>query len=263
MPRRLPGDAHLGGTTLIRPKPIDAFIAAGLVISALAAASARAPRPKVADKLIAESAVIQLGDVKQGESVAFHFPIRATGSRGIRIDEASRPCICTELDLPANTIIAAGQTRSIHGRIKTDGRRGPLRMAFALSYSDDSTTSGDGSIRNTLVIPLTMNVLPSIKSSVDSLELDGGEWSSLSLLPGGVPDFQVTGIEVSAPFLEYELVRSVLGQRGDRFEVRLRANPAKRPDLPGHDWGASWVKFNTTEPKELEIQIPITFRRKP
>ena len=212
--------------------------------------------------MICLPASVALGEVQQVEAVSFEFTIQNRGDKPCKITDVSKPCSCTSIDLPVDLIIAPRTTQKVRGEMRTIDRRGHYGLSVLIRYEFGTSTPTKANAKFALFLPISVDVLPAIKSSQEFIALDKGVESRLILSPGTSAAFAITDVSVSDRFISYDFDDSTLGVQTDRFQVRLSLkqsvdlaslSPGVRPEL-----GRYWIEFKTSEPSEPTIRLPIS-----
>ncbi len=203
--------------------------------------------------LVAVPADISLGELRQVEHNPFAFTIKNTARHTVKITNILRPCSCTQIDLPQDFSLSPGGSVDVRGDIDTMGRRGRLDdMAIAISYR-----IGQEITEYTLILPINLDVLPSIATSATSVDLRDRQVDSLSLKPGTVDEFRIRGIETSDAYIKWKLIDSSLDQDCKAFHIKFWIDESKLPDEAISLEGPHWVQFSTSVASEPVFRVPV------
>ena len=242
---------------------VDLILVGGTILSLAGAMVSLSPPQESGSEppsLIATPEQVRLGRVSQVAAVPFQFTIRNPTQQDCVITEFLKPCSCTETDITTGSTIKAGGALVVHGAMETIGKRGASRMSMLVTHCGKDQESVPGSPRMSLEIPLVVDVQPAIRASPEVMRVDDS-WTTLTLEPGTASSFAIDQVDVSDPSIQFELVDSRLGDRGHRFQLRLRLDRAQAGAAPGRtgeaDGGDFWIKFQTSEANEPVIRIPI------
>jgi hypothetical protein len=198
---------------------------------------------------------VDLGRVGQSARVPFSCTLSNRSRQAIRIRNITRPCACAELDLEPGRVIEAGGRITVPGVLDTRHRRGRMEMAIPVDY----TYAGRDQVW-TCVIPLSFDAVPTIRLDPERLALADGEWSTV-ILRSDQP-FRIKQINRSGPHLVWEAGGGAEPgtAREHVLRVGLAASKSVIPLEPVREPDADWVLFETDQPVDERILLPITLR---
>lgn len=102
--------------------------------------AASTPSVKPDGPLVAEPAVIDLGDLKIRESREFSVRLRNTGSRVASLTDVSAGCACTDVTAESLRLIPGGET-IIRGQFRGKPDAGPFQVQLRITTSDPKQPS--------------------------------------------------------------------------------------------------------------------------
>ncbi len=214
--------------------------------------------------LICEPRGIALGTVQQAEAIPFEFTIHNKEKVPFKITEVIKPCSCASIDVPVDLVIGSMSSQRFSGALRTTDRRGHYDTSVMINYEVQNfqVSHSKAKAKMLLKLPISVEVLPSIKASQEVIEISRAREVLLTLSPGTSNDFAINNIEVSDHFIKYEPLISKLGIRDTHFQVRLRLDKPTDTDAfgsgSGQELGRYWIEFKTSEEMEPSIRLPIT-----
>ncbi len=175
-------------------------------------------------KILIEETTHNWGKIMQGEKHRHAFPVKNNGSGPLRINNVKSSCGCTTVDWPK--VLEPGATGEIVLEIDTTR----LRQSHVKKYA--TVTSNDPSTPQTKIY-IEGDLIQIIDHEPKVISLAGLNGtlleSTVILKPGSDVPIEVTSVKPRSRHVEVVQVKEL--EKGQRYEVLLRATPQQRPAM--------------------------------
>lgn len=204
-------------------------------------------------KLVVKEMLKDMGKVSQGEVLDVDFELVNEGDETLQIKAVRPTCGCTVADFDRE--IEAGTSGFIKAKLDTSDFSGPISKSILVMTNDPQDPS------LTLVIKTDVHpfveVLPRALVRFNAVQHEPME-QTLTVVSGDEqPDFKVTGVRSSVPFLETEVRELtgdelVAGKPAPQYRVSLSMND-EAPVGPVN----AMLEVQTNHPKAKKVPVKV------